>query len=176
MKRTFAGFGMAVLVLFLAAGCDSDKKLMDKATKLEQQEKFAEAVKGFEKLAARFPESPLAVDALKHLASIYADGLQDFPKAIGAYERMITASVHSPDSAKTAAQAQFMIGYVYNNSLKDTAKAREAYQVFLDKYPGHELTESVKWELQYLGKDINEIATFSKTPAEKPAPRKNKKK
>ena len=50
-----------------------------------------------------------------------------------------------------------MIGFIYANSVSDTAKAREAYTIFLKKYPDHELVSSVKWELAHLGKDINQI-------------------
>ncbi|MDZ7262494.1 MAG: tetratricopeptide repeat protein, partial [candidate division KSB1 bacterium] len=53
--------------------------------------------------------------------------------------------------------AQFMIGYLYANEIKDLDKARSAYQVFLEKYPENELVPSVKWELDHLGKDISEI-------------------
>jgi TolA-binding protein len=178
MKRLVVGFGMVALVLFLSTGCDKtpDKTLMNKATKLEQQEKFADAVKIFEKLVKKYPKSPLAVESLQHLANIYAYGLQDFGKAISAYERMIPLAVHSPDSTKIAAQGQFMIGYVYNNSLQDTAKARAAYTAFLAKYPKHELAESVRWELKYLGKNINDIPELNKaTGQEKATPKKKKK-
>ena len=34
---------------------------------------------------------------------------------------------------------------------------RKEYQIFLDKFPKHELHPSVKFEIDYLGKDINEI-------------------
>ena len=53
--------------------------------------------------------------------------------------------------------AQFMIGYIYANVLDDSENARVEYNSFLQKYPDHELTPSVKFELDFIGKDINDI-------------------
>ena len=50
-----------------------------------------------------------------------------------------------------------MVGFIYANTTSDTAQARLEYNQFLQNYPDHELVPSVEWELQYLGKDINNI-------------------
>jgi len=50
-----------------------------------------------------------------------------------------------------------MIGYIYANILKDTDSARKEYQYFLEQYPKHDLSPSVRFELDFLGKDINDI-------------------
>ena len=42
--------------------------------------------------------------------------------------------------------------YQINKYLKQTI-----YKNFIDKYPNHEMVESVKFELKYLGLGINEI-------------------
>ena len=55
------------------------------------------------------------------------------------------------------AQAQFMIGYIYANILNDNSQAELNYKNFLDRFPDHELAPSVQFELDHLGKDINEI-------------------
>ena len=41
--------------------------------------------------------------------------------------------------------------------LSDNHKAELNYTIFLDRFPEHELAPSVQFELDYLGKDINEI-------------------
>ncbi len=79
--------------------------------------------------------------------------LRDFNNAISAYSSVIDKFSGSEQEA----QAQFMIGYIYANILGDKLKAEENYKNFLTKYPNHELAPSVKFELDYLGKDINEI-------------------
>ena len=50
-----------------------------------------------------------------------------------------------------------MIGYIYANVKNDSANALKEYNVFLEKYPDHELAPSVQFEIQWLGKDINDI-------------------
>ena len=79
--------------------------------------------------------------------------LRDFEKALTEYRIVLTRYTGS----KEEALAQFMIGYIYANVLKDFVSARKEYQVFLDNFPKHELYPSVKFEIDYLGKDINEI-------------------
>ena len=49
------------------------------------------------------------------------------------------------------------MGYIYANHIKDLDQARQAYNIFKQKYPQHELTPSVDWELEHLGKDIGDL-------------------
>ena len=79
--------------------------------------------------------------------------LRDFNSAINAYSDVVNKFPGTDQEA----QAQFMIGYIYANILGDKSKAEKNYKTFLDRYPDHELAPSVKFELDYLGKDINEI-------------------
>ena len=79
--------------------------------------------------------------------------LRDFEKALDEYRVVLNQYKDS----KEEALAQFMIGYIYANILKDLDKARSEYQVFLNRFPRHELFPSVKFEIDHLGKDINEI-------------------
>ena len=142
-----------ILVLIFGCGKLPDERLMDKAKKLEQQEKFSEAINSYEKLVEQYPTSPLAAEALYRAGLVYTNGLQDFDNAISSLQRVIEKY---PDS-QLAAQCQFMIGFIYANNTSDTLQARLAYSKFLENYPEHELVPSVEWELKYLGKDINEI-------------------
>ncbi len=50
-----------------------------------------------------------------------------------------------------------MIGYHYANSIGELDSAKVYYQKFIDKFPDNELVNSVKWELDHLGQDINDI-------------------
>ena len=50
-----------------------------------------------------------------------------------------------------------MVGYIYANILNDTKSAQIEYESFLNKFPDHELSPSVKFEIDYLGKSIEEI-------------------
>ena len=50
-----------------------------------------------------------------------------------------------------------MIGYIYANVVNDPKSAKIEYSAFLEKFPTHELSPSVKFELEFLGKEIDEI-------------------
>jgi len=79
--------------------------------------------------------------------------LRDFDSAIAAYVDV----VNKFSGTNQEAQAQFMIGYIYANILNDNSQAELNYKNFLDRFPDHELAPSVQFELDHLGKDINEI-------------------
>jgi outer membrane protein assembly factor BamD (BamD/ComL family) len=50
-----------------------------------------------------------------------------------------------------------MQGYIHANELMNYDSASVLYRDFIDLYPNHEMVESVKFELKYLGLGINEI-------------------
>ncbi len=49
------------------------------------------------------------------------------------------------------ARATFMVGYLNANHLNNMEKARQYYQLFVDKYPNHELADDARFELEHLG-------------------------
>lgn len=77
-------------------------------------------------------------------------------EAVVKYEELI----NSYPKGTYASKAQFMVGFLYANDLKDYPKAKKAYEDFLKNYStvaDSGMVVSAKWELKYLGKDINEI-------------------
>lgn len=130
-----------------------EDKLQAEIQKYESYEKFSEALVLYNTALARFPKSANRDDMLQKVGLIYLNNQEQYQRAIDSYRRLLQ---EYPDS-KHAAQAQFMIGYVYANHLKDYEQARTAYNTFKQKYPQHELTPSVDWELEHLGKDISEL-------------------
>lgn len=155
MKSTLTRSLIVLLVLSALIGCGKlpDEHLIAKGGGYEEEGKFTEAIASYEKLAERYPQSPLRPEALYKAGLVYTNGLQEFDRGISMLERVIA---EHPE-AKEAAQCQFMIGFIFANNAADTAQARIAYQKFVETYPDHELIPSVEWELRYLGKDINEI-------------------
>ncbi|NUO18301.1 tetratricopeptide repeat protein [bacterium] len=87
-----------------------------------------------------------------------AQGQSDFPTAIKAYEELVQRYPKSDYAPK----CQFMVGYLYANHLKDTEKARAAYQAFIRNYPDDSLVKDAQWELDHLGQDVNEIDELNK--------------
>jgi len=147
------------LFAVIAAGCSNkmnEEQLLAAAQKFEAQEDIDGALKTYEELNDRFANSPHADSVLQKLGMIYLNKKGQFDKAVAAYERIVEKFPQS----KHQAQSLFMIGYIYANHLKNFDKAKESYDKFIAKYPEHELTASVQWELQHLGKDISEIDIF----------------
>lgn len=82
----------------------------------------------------------------------------NFPAAIQAYQEIVQRYPKSPQ----APQCQFMIGYLYANHMKNMDEAKLAYQTFIRNYPEHELVKDAQWELDHLGKDVNEIEELNR--------------
>jgi TolA-binding protein len=64
-----------------------------------------------------------------------------------------------PDG-QNSPNAMFMIGFICANHSKKLDEAKIYYNMFMEKYPKHELVSSAKYELETLGKDINELDIF----------------
>ncbi len=56
-----------------------------------------------------------------------------------------------------SSKALFMMGYLNANHLNNLEKARKYYTEFLEKYPNHELADDAKYELENLGKDVEDL-------------------
>lgn len=152
------GYAIALVFIMIALVISCGQKLTEeqlraKALDFENKEQWDEVVKVFEEMIARFPDSPRADENLYQLGGLYASNFQDYEKSIQTYKQLIE---NYPES-NLVVQAHFMIGYRYANDVKDLDKARTAYEEFIAKYPDHELVQSVKWELENLGKDISDI-------------------
>ena len=79
----------------------------------------------------------------------YADAIENFKIIIEKYPE-----------GKTTAKATFMIGFINANSLENLEEAEKYYTLFVEKYPDHDLADDAKYELNTLGKDINELPIF----------------
>lgn len=153
------GFLFFFLILI---GCSnkSDKEYMKLADRNVNQNNISEAVKAYQTLAEEYPESDLAPEALYQLASLYQNNIvkgiskeQSLKKSVEIYDNIYK---NYPKSMK-APMSLFMKGYILANELKDYDKASQAYNLFIEKYPHHELTISAKEELDHLGLTPDEI-------------------
>jgi peptidyl-prolyl cis-trans isomerase C len=77
-----------------------------------------------------------------------AQGTSDAVARIKLYEQIIQTHGES----KFAAQAQFMIGFVYAEELKDETKARAALEQVIARYPQSELVDSARWMLENMAR------------------------
>jgi TolA-binding protein len=87
------------------------------------------------------------------LGDIYMNDFRDFTTAIQEYRKVVEKYGGSPQEP----HALFMIGYIYANVVNDSKSAEIEYKEFLKRFPDHELSPSVKFEIEFLGKSIDEI-------------------
>ena len=65
-----------------------------------------------------------------------------------------------PDGER-AAESSFMLGFINSNYIKNFEEAKKYYEKFIKTYPDHELADDAQYELDTLGKDINELPIFT---------------
>jgi peptidyl-prolyl cis-trans isomerase C len=92
---------------------------------------------------------------------------------IDAYRKLIA---QYPDSEVTA-QAQFMIGFVYSEELKNYDDAEKAFKELLQRWPRAELASSAQWMIEHMRTEdapafIDTGADSSAKPAPAATPRK----
>lgn len=151
-----------IIISLLIAGCsqrDAESYLKSAEENLKNS-KFREAVLDYENFLKLEPQNQKAVEVLVHLASIYhTHSIKDislkesFEKAAGYYRKVFE---NFPDSSQ-APKSLFMAGFIYANELKKYHQAEVIYNLFLHKYPQHELAASAKEELNNLGLAPDEI-------------------
>ncbi|MBI5710573.1 MAG: peptidyl-prolyl cis-trans isomerase [Candidatus Eisenbacteria bacterium] len=65
---------------------------------------------------------------------------------IAAYEKLLELY---PDS-EVSAQAQFMVGFICSEELKDYDRAEKAFRAVIDRYPKSELAPSAEWMVEHM--------------------------
>ncbi|MEE2764970.1 MAG: tetratricopeptide repeat protein [Candidatus Neomarinimicrobiota bacterium] len=130
--------------------------IINKSEVLRKQKLIKESIQHLIYMVEKFPTNVLAPKAQYLIGDIYMNDLRDFETAVKQYRKI----VDNHSGSKQEPHAQFMIGYIYANALNDFDKARFEYNEFLKRFPKHELSPSVKFEIEFLGKDINEIPTL----------------
>lgn len=146
-------FGIIIAVGFVF-GCGqkhTEEELYKMAQEYENQSNIDDAVRTYEEQVDDYPDGKYADEAIQRIAFLYYNNIHEFNKAIEYHQRLIE---NYPES-EFAAQARFMIGFIYANNLNDYDMAQHYYNEFLEKHPKSELVESVTWELEHLGEDVN---------------------
>ncbi len=85
---------------------------------------------------------------------------EKFEEAINTYRQL----VREFPKTKQAANSQFMVGYIYANHVKDYEQGKIELQRFIDKFSSvadSGLIAGAQFELQWMGKDIEDIPILS---------------
>jgi len=151
-----------ILTIFglMLMGCEGTKTAEEYYTQSEldrNSKNIKSSLENLENIIINYPDHSLTPKAQYLIGDIYMNDLRDFEAAVDAYGLVVENYKTSDDSPK----AQFMIGYIYANpqfgKIQDLDKAKSTYEIFLTNFPDHELAPSVQFEMENLGKDINEI-------------------
>jgi TolA-binding protein len=129
------------------------KFLVDKAESLRKQKKLKESVEHLMFLINNYSKNEIASKGQYMLGDLYMNDFRDFTTAIQEYRKVIKNYKGSSQEP----HALFMIGYIYANVVNDNKSAKIEYEQFIERFSEHELAPSVRFELEYLGKGIDEI-------------------
>ena len=163
---------LSLLILLLVVGCASkktDKELFDEAQKNLKENKMAEAVTAFDKIATEYSDSKLAPEALSQLAAIYQNKMD---KSISEKENLeksvsIFKKLHDEyPKSEYAPTGLFMAAFISANELNKYDEATALYKQFLQEYPENDLAASARAELDNMGKSPEDILRNSQ-PKEK---------
>jgi outer membrane protein assembly factor BamD (BamD/ComL family) len=146
------------IVLCVIGGCGEqspEELLVDAEKAAADQATLDQAVVYYNDFLQRFAQHEKAPVALKQLAAI-AQQKGDMQGAIALYERLLTEYPKS----EYGDEAQFMIAFIYEEYLRDATKARNAYQLVIDRYPNSELAASAKQLLPNVGRNPEEWVRF----------------
>ena len=72
-----------------------------------------------------------------------------------------------PDS-EVSPQAQFMVGFIYSEEIKDYDQAEKAFQTLLQRYPDSELAASARWMVEHMRSQ--EAPSFTQVEADSGRP------
>ncbi len=151
-----------VLISFIFFTCSktSDKDYIKMASEKVEKGNISEAIADYNKLIDEYPESELAPDAIIKQAALYHENkvknISRKEALIKSADLFFSVSKKYPQNDQ-APSSLFMAGFIYANEILDFNKGREAYNLFLKKYPEHELTSSAKEELENMGLTPDEI-------------------
>jgi tetratricopeptide (TPR) repeat protein len=138
----------------LYTGCSrrSDEELWMKIEQAKSSKNWDSTLQVSKVLLKEYPQSRYAGWAQFGVAESYRFKSQP-REALDNYKIFYN---NYPDMQPSAVSL-FLIGYIYNNDLQLQDSAKVYYNLFLEKYPNHDLAPSVKGELETLGKDPAQI-------------------
>ncbi len=132
-------------------GLDSTTEAMKEYSAIDLllfQNKTTEALVKTDSMLIKFPDHSLTDELLWLRAKIYRK-MGDYPNAITSLEKI---NSNYPDDI-LGDNALYMLGNIYEENIKDNAKAMELYQNFMVKYPGSIFTVEARKRFRLLRGD-----------------------
>ena len=144
-----------------AAKADIDefpRWLINKTSSLRSDSTSNAALRTVDFLIDNYTDHIILPEALYLKGNIYLNDLKEYYRAINTYQEVL----YKYKGTNYESMSKFMIGFIYANVLNDLSKAERTYSEFIQEFPEHELIPSVKFELDYLGKQIKDIEELTK--------------
>ena len=149
----------ALWALSLTFSCDSGaQRLMAQADGLAttaNPDSAAKAIELYASFLSEYPDREETPRALRTQARL-TQQLGDMTTALALYEGLLAKH----PECTYAVEAQFMVGYIYEEHVRDLDRARTAYQKVIDHYPDSELALSAKHLLPHVGRAAEEWVEF----------------
>jgi TolA-binding protein len=146
-------------IVFMVASCQDSLEKLEEAV---YSEDFVYDEKGLEKAteltelyiekAEADPEGAEAPDYLFKAAELSMN-VGKTQQAMDLYNKVI----YTYPEYEKAPECLFLLAFIYENSLENYGKAKELYELFLEKYPDHDFADDAQFSLQYLGKSPEEL-------------------
>lgn len=162
MKRSVIAV-VLIVIGFSLFSCSSEKErlanriakaeqaLLNDSTKTLDPSIAKKVMKDYLDYASQYKDDTLAPVFLFKAADL-ANGLQQPAESIRLYQQLLK---DYPDFKKAPA-ALFMIGFIFDTSLNDKAKAKEFYTRFLSAYPQHPLAQSAHASLEQINAGLSD--------------------
>ena len=116
------------------------------------QKKAKTVIDAYHTYADNFGDDAKTPEYLFKAAEVHRS-LKEFGKAVEIYTRIFEKYPNYPK----APQSLFLLGFSYENDVKNIEEAKKVYSQFLEKYPTHELADDVQFSMSNLGKSPEEI-------------------
>ena len=122
-----------------------EKQCYDDNTNTYNQKIALKTIVEYQKFIDKYPNDSLSGNYL-YLAGQLSKSINMYGEAVHKFSVLLKTF---PNYTK-AANAQFLIAMIYENDIKDTLKAKAAYQEFIDKYPNNELVDDAQLSIKYM--------------------------
>lgn len=114
------------------------------AQNLHYDRKLDQALELYEKLRLQFPDNAALQDSICFgVAQIYIEQ-ERFQQAMAEYRRVSYLYPQSPNEYK----AQFMVGFIQSEHLKQDSAAVRTFETMLKKYPKTDLSDDADWMIR----------------------------
>lgn len=140
-----------VLIYILILGCSREtaNELFNKGEAATHQvTTYPRAESNLTRFLRIYPDDPRVDVALQALARVLMNQERN-KEAIARYNELIRRFPNS----RYATQAQFMIGYIYDQA-KNYEQARIAYRKVIERYPESDLVDDSEKSIENLGKPL----------------------